>query len=541
MQIALAQINPTIGAIEKNGDKILMALMKAKQQGADLLLLPELAICGYPPEDLLLLSGFLEACQMQLERIIKASDGLAVIIGTVRANPKSGEKSILNSAAIIENGKLLGFQDKTLLAEYDVFSERRYFAPNKKFQLWDIWGAKVAITICEDIWKKEVQEYAIDPIEQLCQGPIDYILNLSASPYYQGRLPIRQQMAAHAASTLKAPMVYCNQVGGNDSLIFDGRSFIINASGELLKLAKGFEEDFFVFDLNQKATPISLPDEPMKALYQALTLGVKDYFVKQGFSKALVGLSGGVDSALTACIACQALGSNQVTAITMPSRYTSSQTLDDAKKLAEGLGIKIHEISIEAPFQAYLNLLNPFFKGLPEDTTEENLQSRIRGMILMAFSNKFGAIVLNSGNKSELAMGYSTLYGDLCGGLGVLSDLSKDTIYKLANWINQQRPIIPQSIIEREPSAELKPNQKDSDSLPPYAIIDAFLEDYVESHLSATEIAKKRGWDLPLIHMLIKKLHHNEYKRRQAPIGLRVTRKAFTIGRRFPIVQGWQV
>lgn len=538
MQVAVAQMNPVIGALEHNADRMILALAQAKQQGADLVIFPELALCGYPPEDLLLLPNFIQAMQRQLERIIAQSQGIAALIGTVRSNPQKGAKPLFNSVAILQDGELLGFQDKTLLAEYDVFFERRYFAPAQSQRVWKIWGCNVGVTVCEDIWY--ASEYPLDPLEHLAALKPQYLFNLSASPYYQGRLSVRKEIVAKAACKVKAPLVYCNQVGGNDSLVFDGYSFITDKEGNLIRLGKGFQEDFFIHELVQSSTPISLPEISAGMLFDALVLGVRDYFHKQGFKQAVLGLSGGIDSAVVACVAKEALGAHNVIALTMPSRYTSKETLQDAIELAKNLQIPLHTVPIETPFKSYLDLLDPFWESHSPDTTEENLQARIRGMILMAFSNKLGSVVLTCGNKSEMAMGYMTLYGDMCGGLSVLSDVTKRSIYELAAWINAKQPIIPPTVLTRPPSAELRPYQKDSDSLPDYAIVDSVLEDYVEEHLGLEQIIAKRGYDRQLVQMLIERIHCNEYKRRQAPIGLRVTPKAFTAGRRFPIVQGWE-
>jgi NAD+ synthase (glutamine-hydrolysing) len=543
MKILIAQINPTIGALEGNANKILHAIEQGRQKGADLILFPELVLTGYPPQDLLLLPHFIHEVENQLNKIIEASDNIIVVLGVPRFNPDKKEKPLFNSAAIIQNKQLLGFQDKSLLPTYDVFSERRYFEPGSCYTTWNLKGKKIGITICEDLWQHSAllaeTSYRKNPVAELSEKKPDLLLNLSASPFSLSKLQNRLQVCSKAASALHCPVIFCNQVGANDSLIFDGYSLYVNASGQLLQMAKGFEEDFLLIDLQLPSKPINIHHHADEELYQALVLGIKDYFHKSGFARACLGLSGGIDSAVTACLAADALGPQNILGICMPSRYSSLGSGEDARQLAENLGINYEEVSIEKPFQSYLDLLSTPFDGLPADVTEENLQARIRGMILMAFSNKLGYIILSTGNKSELAMGYSTLYGDMCGGLSVLSDVTKQQIYGLARWINRRKKIIPQSSIDKPPSAELRPNQTDQDTLPPYPVVDQVLQAYVENHLSPDEIAKKYDYPLELVNDLIRRIHRNEYKRSQAPPGLRVSEKAFTVGRRFPIVERW--
>ncbi|MFC2049341.1 NAD+ synthase [Chlamydiota bacterium] len=545
MKIALAQINPTIGALDENCQKIIHMIDKARRRGARIVVFPEMAVTGYPPEDLLLLPSFIQGVTHSIKKIIAASHGIAVFVGCVRENPDGGEKRLYNSAAFIENGELIGFQDKMLLPDYDVFSERRYFEPGSHIRAWDIEGKTVAVTICEDIWQHagsvEYTSYMRDPVKELMPQRPDVLLNLSASPYYVRRYETRLHVCRSAAATLHCPVLFCNQVGGNDSLIFDGYSLCIDAEGHLFGHAKAFEEDLLVVDLDQKYPPITLTPEPVKELFQALVLGLRDYFYKLGWKKACLGLSGGIDSALVAVLAKEALGSENVLALTLPSRFSSPEGLADAKTLAATLGITCHELSIEKPFEAFLETLEPSFHDMPPDVTEENLQARIRGTLLMAFSNKFGYLLLSTGNKSEMAMGYTTLYGDMCGGLGVLGDVSKEQVYALARYINSTKEVIPHTTIDRPPSAELRPNQRDDDSLPPYPLVDRVLQDYVEEHLSPEQIAQRHHFSLDLVKELVRKIHLSEYKRRQAPPCLRVTKKAFSIGRRFPIVQHWNM
>lgn len=535
----MAQINPTIGDLTGNTEKILDSIALAKKQNADLVLFPELCLCGYPPGDFLLLPHFIAALNEPLERVKAASLGITVIIGV----PRQGDLGLYNSAAIFADGELIGFQDKSLLPTYDVFAEKRYFIAGKTRKLWDLCGHKIAITVCEDIWKQSASLkgifYSCDPVEELHHLKPDLMLNLSASPYSVTKFPLRVDICSKAATNLQCPVLLCNQVGGNDDLIFDGHSLYLGAQGQLLQCAKGFEEDYLLVDLSKPSEPCFRQEDNVESLYKALVLGVRDYFQKSGFSKACLGLSGGIDSALVACIAAEALGSSNILGVAMPSRYSSKSSTVDAIQLAHNLGIKYQEISIEVPFQSYLETLAPIFDNLPSDVTEENLQARIRGMILMALSNKFGYIVLSTGNKSELAMGYATLYGDMCGGLGVINDVSKRQVYALSQWINRDKEIIPWNSINKPPSAELRPNQKDSDSLPDYDIIDNVLQSYVEEHCSPEEIAQKWQYPLDLIKDLVKRIHYNEYKRRQSPPGLRVTEKAFSVGRKFPIVQRW--
>lgn len=543
MRILIAQINPTVGHLQGNTAKIISAISAGRQQQADLVLFPELALTGYPPCDFLLLPHFIDAVERSLEEIVKAAVGIACVVGVPRKNLSGKGKSLYNSAAIIENGILLGFQDKMLLPTYDVFDEGRYFEPTTKISGWKVAGHRIGVTICEDIWEHSdlVKEtnYHRDPVLELKEEKCDYVLNLSASPYHLGKGLSRSSVCAKAVMALKVPLILCNQVGGNDSLIFDGYSLVFSADGQLIASGKEFQEELLLVDLTQaKPIPEREIDEE-EELYRALVLGVRDYFGKSGFTRACLGLSGGIDSAVVACIAAEALGPSNVLGVSMPSRYSSVGSVVDAKALAIALKIGYHEIPIEMPFKSYLDLLTPEFEGKPLDATEENLQARIRGAILMALSNKHGYVVLSTGNKSELAVGYSTLYGDMCGGLGVISDLTKRQVYALAEWINRNGEVIPWGTIKKPPSAELRPNQRDSDSLPDYAIVDAVVEAYVEEHASKEQIAEKYGYPLEVVEALIQKIHRSEYKRRQSAPGLRVSPKAFSVGRYFPIVQGF--
>lgn len=541
MRILAAQINPTIGDFEGNTAKVLNGIKKAKREKCDLVLFPEMCLCGYPPDDFLLLHGFIEKAEEMLARVIAASAGLTAIVGLPRRG--EGMKGLKNSAAVIHDGRLLGFQDKALLPTYDVFDEGRYFDGTLKMPVWEAGGRKFGITICEDIWQHseliKFTNYLYDPILDFKGEQLDFLLNISASPYSRGKFEQRLTACRKAAKTLGCPVVLCNQVGGNDSLIFDGCSLYVGKDGDLRAAAKGFAEDELLIDLEKKCPPLLETRNELCDLYQALVLGLRDYFGKSGFATALIGLSGGIDSALVACIAAEALGKENVYGVSMPSRFSTPGSITDAEELAKNLGLSLTQIPIEGPFQSMLDLLEPRFGNRPFDVTEENLQARIRGMILMALSNKFGRIVLSTGNKSELAMGYATLYGDMCGGLGVISDLTKREVYALADWINREQTLIPKSIIDKEPSAELRPNQKDSDSLPDYDIVDNVLSAYVEKHMSAEEIALKYGYSLELVKDLIRRIHQNEYKRRQGAPTLRISEKSFSVGYRFPIVQKW--
>lgn len=538
MRIALGQINSIIGNLPYNFDKIIEMIHKAKSEKMDLVLFPEMCLTGYPPEDFLLLPDFIESAAKKLEEIIPHTEGITAVIGLPRKNSDGMGKPLYNSAAILHDGRLLGFQDKSLLPTYDVFDEQRYFEPCRKTHIWEIKGKRLAVTICEDIWQHSalVKEttYHHDPIADLKNQKPDILLNLSASPFALGKMSIRMRAGSTVAKALKCSVYHCNLVGGNDSLIFDGRSYVCDPEGKFTGIARAFSEDFFI----PSGQNLQLPEE-VELLEEALALGIKDYFHKQGFKQACLGLSGGIDSAVVACVAVKALGAANVVGVSMPSRYTSASSKQDAAELANNLGIKLIEIPIEQPFESFLDLLAPEFKGFNPDTTEENLQSRIRGMLLMALSNKKGYIILSTGNKSEMAMGYTTLYGDLCGGLAVLSDVTKKNVYALAKWINRDKTIIPVSTITKAPSAELRPNQKDSDSLPEYDIVDQVVHLYVEEHLPVKEIIAKTGFKPELVQDLIQRIHRNEYKRRQSPPGLRVSSKAFTVGRKFPIVQGW--
>lgn len=544
MRVLAAQINPIVGDIEGNSQKILSALKRAQKEKIEIILFPELTLCGYFPDDLLLDKALIGACEKKLEEILPKTGGLFAVIGLPRFNKGAQGKPLHNSVAVFADGKFLGFKDKTLLPTYDVFDERRYFEPGREEKIWSYRGKKIGITICEDAWQhaRAVEEtfYQRDPILELKEKGVDLLLNSSGSPFYFERKDTRIHVFQAAARTLGCPVVFCNQVGANDQLIFDGHSLAINSKGELIQMAKGFvEEDLLVHLGENHPEQKREQGSAISDLHDALVLGVRDYFHKQQFKTALLGISGGIDSAVCACIAVEALGKGNVFAYTLPSEFTSEKSLEDAHTLAKRLEIPMQEISISELFAQYLDLLEPKFSKQEFDITEENLQARIRMMILMAFSNKEGPIMLYAGDKSEMAMGYTTLYGDLAGGLGVLVDVTKSRVYEIGKYINREKKVIPERIFTKAPSPELKKGQTAADSLPVYEILDPIIEDYIEKQLSIEEIAQKRGHSLEFIKKIVHQIHAAEYKRRQAPIGLRVTRKAFSKGRYVPIVQKW--
>ena len=540
MKILAAQLNPIIGDIVGNKDKVLGAMAMAKSQGIDIVSFPEMTLCGYAPEDLVLHKKFIEEMENCLDDIVRESIGITVLVGLVRKNPAHEEKGLLNSVAVISEGKLLGFHDKWLLPTYDVFDERRYFARGKNIQVWEIKGKRIAVLICEDMWQNAGEEisgtsYPWDPVKELIVYKPDILFNLTASPFQSRKADIRVQVCRAAAKTLKCPIVYTCQVGANGPVIFDGYSLFVDKEGNLKQVAKGFQEDYMVIDLQARGNVLSFEHDPMYDMFSALKLGVHDYFKKSGQKRALVGLSGGIDSALVAVIAVEALGKENVCGIFMPTRYSSSDSFEDAKLLAERLGIEFRVIDIEPIFQHFLDILQPYFKEEPEDVTEENIQARIRGLILMAFSNKFRALLLCTGNKSELGLGYCTLYGDMCGAISVIGDVLKTECYQLARWINRENEIIPERTLEKPPSAELRHNQKDSDTLPPYEMVDKIIRGHVEELYSTEEIAKLNGIDEETVRFVVRRIYKAEHKRRQAAPSLRISKKSFAAGRRKPL------
>ncbi|HTT24813.1 MAG TPA: NAD+ synthase [Candidatus Sulfotelmatobacter sp.] len=540
VKVALGQINPTVGDFSGNALKIIDFAQRAKSAGAGLILFPELSVCGYPPRDLVERSSFVVRNRQSAEEIARSTAGIAVICGLVTPADSDTGKSVMNSAAFLMDGKIQLIQSKMLLPTYDVFDEVRNFAPAKSQQLFPFCGNRMALTICEDAWNDKQfwpkRLYTIDPVEKLIQEGGNFVLNISASPFWIGKREFRRDMLASIARQHEVPVALVNQVGGNDSLIFDGSSLVLNRDGMVIAQGKSFEEDLIYFDSADLTGEMheQVPGDEGSA-YAALVLGTRDYIRKCGFQKAIVGLSGGIDSALTAVIAADAVGPENVIGVGMPGPYSSQGSIDDARALAQNLGIRFELLSINPAYEAYREILRPVFAGLKEDVTEENIQSRARGTLLMSLSNKLGAIVLSTGNKSELGVGYCTLYGDMVGGLAVISDVPKTLVYGLAQYVNSQRSVIPRASIEKPPSAELRPDQKDSDSLPPYDVLDAVLEDYVEDSHAAEQIALDRGIDMETVRKVMRMVDRAEYKRQQAAPGLKISPKAFGYGRRFPI------
>jgi NAD+ synthase (glutamine-hydrolysing) len=540
VKIALGQINPTVGDFSGNARKIIDFSHRAQAAGAGMILFPELSVCGYPPRDLVERPTFVAKNRETVDRIAAETNGIAVICGLVTPAHAETGKSVMNSAALLRDGKLAFLQSKMLLPTYDVFDEMRNFAPARSQELFDFCGKRMALTICEDVWNDKdfwnKRLYMVDPIESLLRAGGNFILNISASPFWLGKRELRRDMLATIASTDKIPVVMVNQVGGNDSLLFDGSSLVLNREGHVVAQGKSFEEDIVYFDsvtLQGELHDQIQGDEA--SAYSALVLGTRDYVRKCGFKQVVVGLSGGIDSALTAVIAAEAVGAENVIGVGMPGPFSSQGSIDDARTLAVNLGIHFELLSITEICNSYRCSLKNVFSGLKEDVTEENIQARARGTLLMALSNKFNAIVLSTGNKSELGVGYCTLYGDMVGGLAVISDVPKTLVYRISHYVNSRRVVIPQPTLEKPPSAELRPDQKDSDSLPPYDVLDAILEDYIEESHSAEQIARDRQFDLELVKKVIRMVDRAEYKRQQAAPGIKISAKAFGYGRRFPI------
>jgi NAD+ synthetase len=515
--------------------------------GARLTVFSELAVCGYPPADFLEKRSFLARCQTAVEELAAATSGLptAVLAGVALAAPHEAGKPAVNAAVLLDGGHLLLEQHKRLLPFYDVFDEQRYFYPSRPQQVVELEGVRLAVTICEDAWNDKNfwprRLYSVDPIEELMrQNPAVHI-NLSSSPFWHSKRAIRRQMLAAIARRDHVPVLMCNQTGGNDSLIFDGSSLALNAKGELIAQAASFKEDLVLVDPFDAARIPDPPEDDSEAAYRALVMGTRDYVRKCGFHKVLVSLSGGIDSALVAAIAAEALGAENVLCIGMPSPYSSAGSINDSRQLAANLGIRFEVIGISSLFQEFTHALEPVFTGLKPDTTEENIQSRIRGSLMMALSNKFSALVLTTGNKSEMAVGYCTLYGDMVGALAVIGDLVKTRVYAICGWLNREGEVIPSAILEKPPSAELRPEQKDTDSLPPYDVLDPILEAYVERYETPEHIAQAHGFPLELVQQVVRLVERSEYKRQQAAPVLKVTSKSFGMGRRFPIAVKVQV
>jgi NAD+ synthase (glutamine-hydrolysing) len=547
VKIALAQIDPTVGDFTGNLEKIVAASRRAAAQGARLTVFSELALCGYPPADLLEKPSFLARCRTVVDELAAATADLstAVLVGVALPAGDHSGKPAVNAAVLIDRGQILLEQHKRLLPFYDVFDEQRYFAPAHHQEVVELDGLRLAITICEDAWNDKNfwprRLYTVDPVEELMRQNPALHINLSSSPFWHSKRALRRQMLAAIARRDRIPVLMCNQVGGNDSLIFDGSSLALDAHGNLIAQAASFAEDLVLVD-PFAAQPIPDPqDDDTAAAYHALVLGTRDYVRKCGFRKALVGLSGGIDSALVAAIAADALGPENVIGVGMPSPYSSAGSIDDSRRLAADLGIRFEVIPISGLFSEYVQALQPLFADTAPDITEENIQSRIRGNLLMALSNKFSALVLTTGNKSEMAVGYCTLYGDMVGALAVIGDLVKTRVYAVCRWLNREREVIPVPILEKPPSAELRPGQKDTDSLPPYEILDPILEAYVERYETPERIAVETGFPLDLIQQVVHLVERSEYKRQQAAPVLKVTSKSFGMGRRFPIAVKVQV
>ena len=544
MLVALAQINPLIGDFPGNADKIVAFARRARERDCDLVVFPELALTGYPPRDLLDKPSFIRDSYAHWPPVLEASRGIGILCGVAAPNEASTGKPLHNSAMLAAEGRIVARAHKRLLPSYDVFDEERYFEPGRESVVLDFRGERLGLTICEDVWN--VPEflphfpYPVDPVEELRKRSVEVLINLSAAPYYRGKASWMSELLRGHAVKSGMQVIHVNQTGGNDELIFQGHSMAFDASGNLSALGADFREDLVVYDTRTgkgDLRPSGLDDT--REVEEALVLGLRDYVRKCGFRKVVLGLSGGIDSAVTACVAVSALGSENVLGVAMPGPYNAPESLADSRELARRLDIAFTTVPISEMFRTVLKSLSPAFGDLPPDTAEENLQARLRGMVLMGFSNKFGRLLLNTGNKSELAVGYCTLYGDMNVGLSVLGDVPKTLVYGIARDLSRRYGWIPEGTLARPPSAELRPDQKDEDSLPPYPVLDGVLEAYVEKRKPAEEIVAQ-GWDPRVVNWIIDRVDHNEYKRWQAPPVLKVTTKAFGSGRRFPIAHGYR-
>jgi NAD+ synthetase len=538
MKIGFAQLNPTVGDLKGNFQQILQSYERLQAAGADLVITPELAITGYPPQDLVFKSRFVPENLDIVNELHRRIGKTALLVGFVDRNEGRG-RPFHNAAALLVRDQPLRKAHKSLLPTYDVFDEDRYFQPAARVEPFEFNGKKIGVTICEDIWTEHYLPrplYDCEPTRSLVEQGAEIILNLSASPFTLRKPSTRHEMVATLARTHKRPIFYCNAVGGNDQLVFDGNSIAVNASGGLIAQLPSFREHEQIVDSDSTSTIEFYEQSAPEEVFHALSLGLRDYLRKCGFKSAVLGLSGGIDSAVVAAIAADALGPENVVGVSMPSQYSSRGSIDDSKKLAENLGIKLLHMPIAETFAVFKSQFKEIFSGLPENETEENMQPRLRAMTLMALSNKFGHLVLSTGNKSELSVGYCTIYGDMAGGLAVISDVPKTMIYELARWMNREREIVPGSTIDKPPSAELKPNQKDQDTLPPYDVLDEILRLYIEENLSARDIIG-RGFDEKIVRWVQRRVDLNEYKREQAAPGLKVTSRAFGLGRRMPIAQ----
>ena len=543
MRIALAQLNTTVGDIAGNEGLVLEAYRRGVEAQVELVLTPELSLTGYPPRDLLLRESFIRANQAALERLAAAVGEVGLIVGFVGENPVRPGRPLTNAAALLHRGRVVAIRTKTLLPTYDVFDEDRYFEPASENGVIHWEGRRLGLTICEDIWNDAEfgvqRRYRPDPAAALVASGAQILINLSASPWQLGKEQRRSALLRSLARRHQVPVVYCNLVGGNDELVFDGRSLAFNSAGGCLGEAAHFSSDFLIVDTEASGDRPLAPLADEALLHDALVLGMRDYVGKCGFRSVVLGLSGGIDSALVAALAVDALGAENVRGLALPTQFSSAGSIDDARSLAENLGIRFDVAPIQGSFEALKRQMEPLFEGRPEDTAEENLQARLRGVTLMAMSNKFGSLLLTTGNKSELAVGYCTLYGDMCGGLAVISDLPKTWVYRVSRWMNRDREIIPSSSITKAPSAELRPNQTDQDSLPPYEVLDAILEAYVVEDRPAAEIIAT-GFSEADVRRVVRLIDLSEYKRRQAAPGLKVTSRAFGVGRRQPVAQRWR-
>lgn len=546
MKIALIQLNPVIGDFENNCAKIILSAHQAADLGCDLAVFPELAVSGYPPLDLLERASFLEDHEAAVNAMILGLPPISVMFGCFERGLEATGKPLYNSVFVARNKEIVHKTRKQLLPEYDVFDENRYFEPGPPTTLFSCGGLTIGVTVCEDIWHYAVDDYRSRPVEALFdlahrEGcSLDLLINVSASPFHRGKSRVRQSIFSSLIDQYRTPFIYVNQVGGQDSLLFDGASLALDGSGQTIARAAHFEEDMVIVDTDDWSGEIRNPQEveEVELIHDALVMGIQDYVTKSGFSKAILGLSGGIDSALTAALAARALGPENVLGIALPSPYSSKESLEDAEALARGCGCRFEVLPISDLFDGYLKSLEPMFTDCEEDVTEQNIQARIRGNLLMALSNKFNHLLLTTGNKSEMAVGYCTLYGDMSGGLAVISDVPKQLVYELARFINRSGDIIPARILEKAPSAELKPDQRDQDDLPPYELLDQILELYLEDGCGRDEIVD-RGFDPAVVDDIVRRIRINEYKRKQAPMGLKVTSKAFGIGRRLPNVQNY--
>ncbi|HUV39153.1 MAG TPA: NAD+ synthase [Planctomycetota bacterium] len=543
MKVALAQINPLVGDLEGNRLKVLDALEAAEVDGVDLVVFAELTLIGYPPRDLLDHERFIDANLETFHKVVHEVKETAAVIGYVDRDVSGRRPALLNAAALVHRGNVVSVHYKSLLPTYDVFDELRYFSPAETVTATELAGTKLGISICEDAWNDESfwsrRRYTVDPVAKLSAAGAEVLVNVSASPYSFGKRDLRLRMLSELAKKHGRFLVLVNQVGGNDELVFDGNSAVFAPDGRVIAHAASFAEDFVTVELSQDTPALEVRPEDVGTLHDALVLGLRDYVTKSGFRRAVVGLSGGVDSALTACIAVDALGAGNVRGVSMPSTYSSQHSIDDAKTLAANLGIRFDLVRIDPMVESFTKALAPQFAGTEPDVAEENIQARIRGIVLMALSNKFGELVLATGNKSELSVGYCTLYGDMCGALAVIGDVPKMKVYELARHVNRSRQVIPRNTLTKPPSAELKPDQTDQDTLPPYDVLDGILTAYVEE-LRDPDAIVRLGFDADIVGRVIRMIRQSEYKRKQAAPVIKVTSKAFGMGRRIPIVQGWR-